>query len=406
MTTTTLANPIARNLSTDKARIQTIDIMRGVVMVIMALDHTRDFFHLGAVAYNPTDMDTTTPQLFFTRWITHYCAPTFVFLSGTSIFLQAQRKNTKDLSIFLLSRGLWLILLEVVVIRFGLLFNFHYDVIILQVIWGIGAAMVLMSLLIHLNYYVLLTIGLLIVFGHNLFDLTRITPESPLFASWSIFRQAGFVAIPNGPSILVPYPMLPWAGIMIIGYCIGKMYESKFDSATRRKLLLQLGIGSIVLFILLRFINWYGDPAPWSVQKNALYTFMSFINTTKYPISLMYALMTLGPVLVILSFLESTNTKSLRPFIVFGRVPLFYYIIHFYIIHIVGLLLFMNKTGTSLSSIDFHFDKTFGGLTAEAGYSLFWVYVAWATLIVILYPVCRWYNNYKSTHRDWWLSYL
>jgi uncharacterized membrane protein len=394
---------------TEKVRISSIDLMRGIVMVIMALDHSRDFFHHGALlgGYDPTNMTTTTPAIFFTRWITHFCAPTFVMLAGTSIYLSTQRKTKNELSLFLLSRGLWLIFIEVVVMRFSFFFNFYYDLTVLQVIWAIGASMVCMSLLTRLPYGAVVAIGFAILFGHNAFDAIPLKPGDSFYEAWILIRQAGFFPISDtGAAFFVPYPILPWLGIMILGFGLGKIFKSDFDPARRRKLLLIIGTSAIALFAVLRFINGYGDPAPWSVQKNALYTLMSFINTTKYPVSLMYTLMTLGPILILLSLFERVKMPALKPFIVFGRVPLFYYILHFYLIHIISLILFMNKTGKSFSELDFHIDKSFGGITLEGGYSLFWAYVGWLSVVVALYPLCRWYNEYKSRHQQWWLSYL
>jgi uncharacterized membrane protein len=405
MNTVTLTAPLAPSI-TEKTRLSSIDLMRGIVMVIMALDHVRDFFHLGAVANNPTDMATTTPALFFTRWITHYCAPTFVLLAGTSIFLTSLRKPKKELTMFLLTRGLWLMVLEVVVVRFGLLFNFYYDVIIFQVIWVIGASMMCMALLIHLPYRAILAIGFCIVLAHNIGDYFRLEPSLPFFGVWTVLRQFGFVQLSEGTALLAFYPLLPWLGIMMLGYCLGLFYSSKYHLNARKKALFKLGLSAIALFIVIRFVNVYGDPAPWAVQKDGVYTLMSFLNTTKYPPSLLYSLMTLGPVLVVLSWLEGKKLSFLQPLEVFGRVPLFYYILHFYIIHAVALWFFMQKTGRSLNQIDFHFNQSFGGLTPEAGYTLGWVYLVWIVLVLILYPVCRWYNDYKSKHRHWWLSYL
>ena len=402
------AIPLSSNTDalTEKMRISSIDLVRGLVMVIMALDHARDFFHQGAFAYNPTDMNTTTPVLFFTRWITHFCAPTFVMLAGTSIFLSTQRKTKNELSLFLLSRGLWLILLELVVIRFSFFFNFYYDLTVLQVIWAIGASMICMALITRLPYAAVVAIGALILFGHNAFDAMPLKPGDNYFLPWTLLRQAGFVALNETSALFVPYPVLPWLGIMTLGFGLGKLYTREVSAPGRQTWLLIIGAGAIILFVVLRFINGYGDPAPWSEQKNALYTFMSFINTTKYPVSLMYTLMTLGPVLILLALFEKVNVNFLQPFIVFGRVPLFYYVLHFYLIHAISLVLFMNKTGISFSEIDFHINKGFGGITPEGGYSLFWAYVGWLSVVIALYPLCRWYNQYKTTHKQWWLSYL
>lgn len=394
------------DLSATKSRVSSIDLMRGIVMVIMALDHTRDYIHVGGFFYDATNLETTNPILFFTRWITHYCAPTFVFLAGTSIYFNQQKKNKKDLSLFLLSRGLWLILLEVVVVRFSFFFNFYYDVTFLQVIWVIGAAMVCMAALIHLPYLVNLALGALIVAGHNISNYFPLSPDDSGFAPWAVLEQTGFLRITPDHGVIAAYPLFPWLGIMLLGFALGKLYDKSIAVEKRRVILFRLGAAAVVLFLLIRLINVYGDPSPWSVQKDTLFTVMSFLNTTKYPPSLLYTLMTLGPVLMILSVMERINISSLKPLEVFGRVPLFYYILHFYILHALGLALFMLTSGKSFSELDFHFNKSLGGLTPEAGLNLFWVYVVWVLVVVFLYPICAWYNRYKSTHKHWWLSYL
>jgi uncharacterized membrane protein len=405
MNTATLTMPAGSTIA-EKARISSIDLMRGVVMVIMALDHSRDFFHQGALVSNPTDLETTTPVLFFTRWITHFCAPTFVMLAGTSIFISSLKKTKNDLSLFLLTRGFWLIVLEVVVIRFSFFFNLYYDVVIFQVIFVIGASMICMAAISRLPYVAILGIGIVLTFGHNIADYFPAQNNDPLFGVWTVLRQTGFLSLTPDHGLLVMYPVLPWLGIMALGYALGKLYTRDIAAERRQKMLLMIGGLAILAFVVLRLINSYGDPSPWSTQKTGFYTFMSFINTTKYPVSLQYTLMTLGPILVILGLLEKVNLSFLNPFLVFGRVPLFYYVLHFYLIHAVSLALFMNKSGKSFSEIDFHFNKSFGGLTPESGYSLFWAYVAWISVVVLLYPICKWYNRYKSTHTQWWLSYL
>lgn len=403
MTTTTLAN----GTLTEKPRISSIDIIRGIVMVIMALDHTRDFFHIGALTVNPTDMETTNPILFFTRWVTHFCAPTFVFLSGTAIRINEERKGKKALSYFLLSRGLWLILLEIVVIRFSFFFQFYYDFTFFQVIWAIGASMVVMSALIHLPGKIAFGLGLLIVFAHNIFDLYPIAPDQTGYALWTLIRQSGPIQLAEGKQLLVAYPLLPWLGIMLCGYGIGEWYTKNFNADKRYYLLLYSGAAATLLFIILRAVNYYGDPAPWSVQKDFLFTIMSFLNTTKYPPSLLYTLMTIGPVLIVLALMEVIRIKRLEPFVIIGRVPLFYYVLHFYLIHATGLITHMILTGKSFSDIDLHFSWTnFGGITAGVGLPLWGVYIAWALIVLFLYPICKWYNRYKSTHSNWWLSYL
>jgi len=209
-----------------------------------------------------------------------------------------------------------------------------------------------------------------------------------------------------GRTVFVPYALFPWLGILLTGFGLGAWYSKAFDATVRKKYLLRTGILAILLFIVFRFINQYGDPAPWSQQKNLVFTLMSFLNCTKYPVSLLYTLMTIGPALIVLSVMETINTNPLKPFIVFGRVPMFYYILHFYLIHSLALVLLIFTTGIDFSSIDFHFNKGFGGIPPNTGVALPWVYVAWIGVVVLLYPLCKWYNQYKSSHKDWWLSYL
>lgn len=380
--------------------------MRGVVMVIMALDHIRDFFHVSANLFDPTDLEKTSPLLFFTRWITHYCAPTFVLLSGVAVRISEQRKSKKELSVFLLTRGLWLLVLEAVVIRFSFFFNFYYDFTFLQVIFVIGACMIALAALIHLPYKISTAIGILLLLVHNVFDGNRLEAGDPGFVWWAIFNQAGQIVIDPGHIVIAAYPVFPWLGIMLLGYTIGTMYQNSFDSGKRKKYLWITGLFFIGLFILLRSINLYGDPAYWSEQKNFIFSLMSFVNTTKYPVSLLYTFMTLGPVLVILSWMENINLSWLKPIQVFGRVPLFYYILHFYLVHTVALLAYMITYNKSFAEIDFHFQAGFGGIPFGVGYPLGIVYLVWISVVVLLYPLCVWYNKYKSTHNYWWLSYL
>lgn len=391
---------------TERPRIASIDIMRGIVMVIMALDHARDFYHADAFVFDPTDLKNTNPILFLTRFITHFCAPTFVLLAGTAVFLSRGGKSKKELSWFLLTRGLWLIALEVTVVRFSMLFQWYYDVTMFQVIWAIGFSMVLFAVVIHLPFKAILAAGLIIIFGHDLLHAFTLPPEHALAVPWTFIHQFNFIEISDGIFALVPYPFLPWFGILLLGYCLGTWYRKDFDPGRRRRLLQRTGIAAILLFIALRTFNLYGDPAPWSAQKDAVFTFLSFINVTKYPVSLQYTLLTLGPVLILLSWLEKVSLRRLNPFLVIGRVPLFYYLLHFYVLHTAALVLYMIRSGKGLKDIDFHFNSTFGGLPPGEGYALIWAYVAWVGVVLLLYPLCKWYNTYKSTHRNWWLSYL
>ena len=401
-----VAPTIAQDTLTEKPRIASIDIMRGIVMIIMAIDHTRDYFHADVTLFDPTDLTKTNPVLFFTRIITHFCAPTFVFLSGMSAYISTQRKTTKELSIFLLTRGLWLVFLEFTVVRFGITFNLYYDFVIFQVIWVIGASMIVLSAMVYLPQRAILTTGLILVFGHNLFDLIQLGPEQNGYVVWAIVQQTGTASFAPGNFTQIVYPLIPWLGIMLTGYGLGFLYHKNFGAERRRKILLYAGVAAILLFVIVRLTNLYGDPRPWSVQKDAIFTFMSFVNTTKYPVSLLYTLMTLGPVLVILSWMERWKTNAFEPARIVGRVPLFYYILHFFLIHFAALVVHMIVTGTSWSQLDFHFSKGFGGLPPGSGYTLGWVYVAWLFIILALYPLCKWYYKYKSAHQHWWLGYL
>jgi uncharacterized membrane protein len=392
--------------STAKYRITSIDLLRGIVMVIMAIDHVRDFFHIQASTGNPTDMATTTPQLFFTRWITHFCAPTFVFLAGTSAYLSGIKKTKAELSIFLMKRGLWLIAVELVVMSLAFTFNPLYNVLILQVIWAIGISMVLLSLIIRLPMNVILAIGLLIVFSHNLLDY----PEAAIMGKagfwWDLVHHGRFAIYTIFPKhiVIILYAFGPWFGVMCCGYCFGKLYEKNFVPEARRKILVRLGFGLIILFIVLRFINAYGDPVPWSHQRNGVYSFLSFLNTNKYPPSLMYLCMTLGPAILSLAFIEKVQNKLANFFIVFGRVPFFYYVVHFFFIHILCVIAFFISGYTTKDIIPKSTPFLFR--PDDFGYSLPVVYAIWFFIIITLYPLCKWYSKYKSTRHQWWLSYV
>lgn len=379
-------------------------------MVIMALDHTRDFFHAGAMELNPTDMATTTPALFFTRWITHFCAPIFVLLSGTSAFLYGNKNGKKDVSIFLLTRGIWLIILEITVVRLGWTFNIFFDSpFMLQVIWAIGCSMIALSVLVWLNKYVILAIGLLIVFGHNFLDPISFEPSQTGFIPWGILHDPspiqvdGLIWQGRPPFIFVLYPILPWIGVMACGYSLGQLYTPNYNTQKRSKILVIAGASALVIFFVLRGFNIYGNPEPWAVQKNRLFTFMSILNNEKYPPSLLFLLMTIGPGLLSLVLFEKLRGWLAQFFIVIGRVPLFYYLMHLYLIHVSALFIFFVNGGSanelSTEHSPFGFPPTFG-------FALSWVYVAWICIVLMLYPLCRWYGNMKarSTWKGW--SYL
>jgi uncharacterized membrane protein len=386
-------------------RIQSIDLLRGVIMVIMALDHVRDYFHLGAFNYDPVNMETTNPLLFFTRFITHYCAPLFIFLAGTSAFLYGAKKTKKELFKFLLTRGLWLMFLEIFVITFLWNFDISHEFINLQVIWAIGLCMVLLAFLVLLPKNAILIIGLLMVFGHNLLDGVVMEGTSIKSLTWYILHQFNIVQI-GSFSVGMFYPIIPWVGVMGLGYCFGSLYHSGFDVQLRQKWLLRLGIGSILLFLILRGINVYGDPIPWSTQKNGMYTFMSFLNVYKYPPSLLFLLITIGPGFLFLYFTENIQNKLTNFFLVFGRVPFYYYVWHLFLIHI-GAILGMMIFGGNWKDMIIDSSTFINGTLANYGYSMLVVYLVWIALVLLLYPICKWYMEYKAKNKDkWWLSYL
>lgn len=384
-----------------KYRIVSIDILRGIVMVIMALDHTRDFFHVTAMTDSPLNLNTTTIPLFFTRWITHFCAPTFVFLSGISAFLAAQYKTVSEASTFLIKRGLWLIFVEVIIITLGLTFNPFYNFIILQVIWAIGCSMLLLGLLMKFGYKTLLVIGCLLFFGHNIFDYLQLptTGVANVFYKF-LFTTPGSV-FPVSENYIIGdfYAVLPWTGVMMLGYCCGKWFTKEYQPAKRKKLLFISGLSLVTLFVFFRYFNIYGDPFPWDKIH-----FLSFLNINKYPPSLLYCCITIGTALVLLSLLEFATSTITKIFMVYGRVPFFYYVIHFYLLHTLLVIVFFATSHTSAEIVD----KTepFLFRPANFGYGLGVVYAIWLSVVACLYLPCKWFYKYKMEHTQWWLKYI
>jgi uncharacterized membrane protein len=382
-------------------------------MVIMALDHVRDFFHKtvseGAAdpAVGPTDLDRTTPILFFTRWITHFCAPNFIFLAGVSIWLMSRKKTRAELSGFLVKRGLVLILIEAVIITFGWSFNPFFNIIVFQVIWAIGICMVVLGLLIYLPYKVILAIGLIIVFGHNLLDYPGINGslKGGFLADLLYFSQFSFYTFGDEHALFIIYSFVPWLGVMCLGYCFGKLFTTEMDPAKRRRILMWTGAGLLTLFVVLRLINVYGDPIPWSVhERGPVFSFLSFINVNKYPPSLDFLCITIGGGMLMLAFLDKAKNAVARFFRVFGRVPMFYYILHFYLIHLLVVIFFFLQ-GYTVDQIRAG-GELFWFRPADFGVPLWGVYLIWIFVVVALYPLCRKYDRYKSTHRNWWVGYL
>jgi uncharacterized membrane protein len=401
----------------EKRRIDSLDLLRGIVMVIMMLDHTRDFVHNAAFQFDPADLTHTNVALFLTRWITHFCAPVFVFLAGTGAFLQLSRGKSKaDLSRFLVTRGIWLIVLELTVVRLGMWFAFDIRMFgFLQVIWVIGVSMIVLAALVYLPVKLVGGFGLAMIALHNLLDGYRVaswhgpgTPEPGFGAKvWMVLHQAfepfPIVGFPS-PVVIVIYPLVPWIGVMAAGYAFGKLYE--LDAQRRRRLLLIIGGTATALFVFLRAINIYGDPSQWSTQKNAVFTVLSFINTTKYPPSLLFLLMTLGPsILALAAFETGTGRGRVREFFVtFGRVPLFFYLLQWPTAHLIAVLLNLNYGKPTERLFQTPIDWT--GPASGMGFNLAVVYTCWIAGVLLLYPLCRWFAGLKQRRNDWWLSYL
>jgi uncharacterized membrane protein len=388
-------------------RVPSVDIVRGIIMILMALDHVRDYFHITALTADPLAPDTTTSSLYFTRWITHLCAPTFLLLSGISSYLSGRRQSAAEKSVFLIKRGIWLVVVEIVVMSLILTFDITYRTVFLQVIWALGWSMVVLGILIRfLSPSTILICGLILVFGHNVFDLLNLPAEGPVNVLVTVlFTASGsFYPRADGGTIAVLYAVLPWTGIMLVGYGMGQLYEARVSAKQRKKILLWAGIASLVLFVLLRVVNGYGDPSKWSTQATGWRTFLSFLNTTKYPPSLLYSLMTVGITLLML-YVSDQLRNGVGVFVsVFGKVPFFYFVLHFLVIHIVSALVVL-ASGYSLAqandpSLIFRF-RPF-----DFGYALWLVYLIWIGLVLLMYGPSKWFARYKASHKSWWLSYL
>lgn len=388
-------------------RIESIDLLRGIVMIVMALDHVRDYFSKDAFLFEPTDLNKTNVLLFFTRFITHYCAPVFVLLAGVSGYLSGKKKTKKQLALYLLTRGIWLVFVELFIIGFGRTFNPSFHYFNLQVIWAIGISMIVLSGLIFLNYRTILIIGIILVGTHNFLDAIHIDGNGSGAFLWALLHKTSRFTF-NHYIIYVHYPLLPWIGLMALGYSMGRLYDSDyFEEKRRRRILLVAGVGSITAFFLLRIFNIYGDPSPWSTQKNTVFSFLSILNVTKYPPSLLYVLITLGPALIFLSLSERSLTKVSKIVTVYGRVPFFYYVLHIYLIHVFATAAAFFS-GYRLSDMILS-DSIFR--TPELknyGFNLLVTYLVWIGLVILLYPFCKWYDQYKRTNLSTksWLSYL
>ncbi len=380
-----------------RPRLDAIDLLRGLVIVLMVLDHVRDFFHVDAFVFNPTDPERTTLAVFATRWVTHLCAPTFVFLAGASAYLQGVNgKSPGELARFLATRGMWLVVLELTIVGFGL--NFA-PMVFLEVIWAIGASMLLLALLVRLRPAWIGALGVMIVAGHGLLGPIDAAQLGSLGPMWLALFEVGLL---RGVPGFIAYPVVPWFGIMCLGYGLGFVFT--LPASRRRRLFAMLGTGALLAFVVLRAINGYGDPAPWRSFPNTLQTMLSFFNVSKYPPSLLFVLVTLGVSWLSLPLLERLRGPIANVLLAFGRTPLFTFVLHIYVVHGAALLLGVFSGVPASYFANFVLDPS-RLVRAQWGFSLIGVYVAWLAVLAALYPLASWFAEVKRRRRDWWLSY-
>ena len=395
-----------------------VDALRGFVMIVMALDHVRDFIHRGAMSgRSPTDLSSATPILFMTRWVTHICAPAFMFTAGIGAYFYWKGSNPSEaghhrtkaqLSAFLVTRGLWLIVLEITVMR--LAYNFNLDQsypFLLLILWGLGLCMIVLALLVWLPIPLLAAISVATIVLHHLadgIDARRFGWAAPL--GYVLHQVGGFPFA--GHLFITPYPLIPWVAVMALGFCLGPILE--LPSEQRQRIMFRLGIGVVIAFLVVRLVNRYGDGEPWSWGDSALYTVLWFLNTTKYPPSLQFLLMTLGPALILLSSFDRRSFSRTNPLIVFGRVPLFYFVLHFVAAHVASFVLAVVTYGPSAVTFMRQPVPSMGGnansFPPNFGWDLWVAYAVWVAIVVALYPACRWFASLKERNRAWWLSYL
>ena len=379
-------------------------------MIIMALDHVRDFFHRAAMSASPTDLRVTTPLLFMTRWITHICAPAFMLTAGLGAYLywQSGRRTKQQLSWFLLTRGVWLIVLELTVMQLAYNFDIasNYPIFLL-VLWVLGACMIALSALVWLPMPILLGASVATIVLHHLFDPVSARSFGAWAPIWNLLHQVGAFPL-AGRVFIAAYPLVPWIAVMALGFCLGPVFQR--TRAERQRTLIGIGAAMTIAFLIVRAINAYGDALAWSPQPSPIFTALSFLNTTKYPPSLAFLLMTVGPALLLLGGFERLSFKRRNPLIVFGRVPLFYFVLHFFAAHTAALLVAVAVYGSQAWAFMWQPVPSMGGppnaFPPNFGYDLWVTYVVWAAIVAGLYPLCAWFARVKERRRDWWLAYL
>jgi uncharacterized membrane protein len=368
-------------------RIVSVDVLRGLVMALMALDHTRDFF--GSGGFNPRDV--AEPALFLTRWVTHVCAPTFIFLAGLSAFLYGRTRSTGELSRFLITRGIWLILIDFTLIKFGWRFEVDLFRATAGVIFVIGASMIVLAAMIWPPRWAIATVALAMIAGHNLLDGVHAEALGRGAWVWHLLHERGLIPLGERAGLYVLYPLIPWVGVMAAGYALGPVMQRAPEA--RQRLLFALGAAITLGFVLLRATNLYGDPAPWLPQETWLATLLSFLNCEKYPPSLLYLMMTLGPALLLLAAFEHARGAFAKVLGAFGQVPFFFYVVHIYLIHALAAVTGFAMTGALIA-------------TPKIGLGLSGVYLFWLLVLVLLYPACLWFARLKQRRTKRWWSYL
>ena len=382
-------------------RIDSVDVVRGIIMVLMALDHVRDYF--GGLAVSPTNIATTTAPLFMTRWITHICAPTFFLLTGTGAGIALMRQAPATVSRFLWTRGVWLIVVEFTLFKwFGIQFNADYRLTVLTVLWALGWSMIVLAALVRLPVWVSAMVGIVMIAAHNLFD--GVGGEA-LGGLWKVLHLPAPIYADGVHTVFATYPLIPWIGVVAAGFALARVYA--MDPRSRHAMLVRMGVGAIVGFLLLRGLNGYGDPAPWSAQASSTLTALSFLNTTKYPPSLLFLLMTIGPTLLLLRATDQRTPRWLEWVRTIGRVPMFYFLVHFALIHLVAVGISLGRYGTAAGMFQSP-DLAHYPITEPEGWPmpLGVVYLIWAGVVAVLYPLCRWYAGVKARRTEWWLRYI
>ncbi len=395
-------------MTTAGGRHTGIDAVRGAIMVIMALDHVREFFHADAMLFQAEDLTRTTPALFFTRWITQICAPGFAFLAGVAVQRQlAGGAPTAKVSRQLWTRGLWLVLLEMTVMRFALDFRVSaQSPMLLIILVALGLSMVAMAALVFLPPRTVGWIGVAVIALHNLLDPLTPADFGRLAPLWNLLHDPGVFMVGGFP-VVAGYPVLPWLGIMALGFGAGPLFDR--EAADRRRILLRVGAAAILGFVVLRAISVYGDPSPWTSQTSPVMTVLSFLRTTKYPPSLQFALMTLGPLLLALAWADRRAPRASHPLVAISRVPLFYYVVHFYLAHVAASAVAAWQYGPGLAFLSGPFPSMGGSrdmFPPDFGHPLWVTYLAWIAIVAAMYPLCVWYGRFKAERRPWWGPYL